>query len=126
MSNYVNNFKKFLKQEEKKTLEMGANPSMGPVGSDQDLPGGATNTPPQTPDQSTQTPPAPSSPNVESNPNVISARKNLTVAIEARDRLVGEKEKELAAIRAENDKKVNDSTEALNNALAEAAKGQTV
>lgn len=105
-------------------MEMGANPSMGgPTSSD--LPGGqvaAGQPPAQQPAQQQTAVATASTYGVEGNPTVIEARRNLATAVAERDRIIGEKEQELAKARADHEKKVNDATIVLNKAIEEATK----
>jgi hypothetical protein len=124
---YIENFKKFLKKEEERQEESdlaakvaGANPSVD----EQSVP-----EPPATPVQPTTPPPPavqPAGPaSVESNPAVITARRTLAQAMAEKDRLIGEKEKELGQLRLTQEQKVNLANSALNKALEDAAKVAT-
>lgn len=108
---YIQNFKKFIKSDEKKTQEMGANPSI----TEQDAPA----------EPAKVETPAASSTTVESNPTVVSARTQLANAIANRDKVVTAKQKELADLKLAQDALVNTATTNLNNAIAAAAKTPT-
>lgn len=108
---YIQNFKKFIKSDEKKTQEMGANPSI----TEQDAPV----------EPAKVEAPAPASPSVESNPTVVSARTQLANAIANRDKVIVAKQKELADLKLAQDAIVNTANTNLNNAMAAAAKTPT-
>lgn len=110
---YVSNFKKFIKAEEKKTAEVGANPSI----EEQSTADTATDTTTQPAAQPTVT-----QPSTESDPAVISARSALQAATANRDKTIAAKQKELNDLKIAQDALVNTATSNLNNALAAAAK----
>ena len=114
---YIQNFKKFIKSDEKKTQEMGANPVVAEQDA-QATPAEPATTTPQAPTSSSTT--------VESNPAVVSARTQLANAIANRDKVVAAKQKELTDLTAAQDAIVNNATSTLNNAIATAAKTPTV
>ena len=107
---YIQNFKKFIKSDEKKTQEMGANP----VVAEQDAQAATTPAEPAKVEA-----PVAQSPSIEGNPAVISAKAELANAIAARD-------KAMVATKAAQDGLVNAATLKLNNAIAAAAKTPTV
>lgn len=114
---YVSNFKKFIKAEEKKTAEVGANPS---IEEQSTADATTTDATAQPADQ-----PAATQPSTESDPAVISARSALQAATANRDKTIAAKQKELNDLKIAQDALVNTATSNLNNALAVAAKKGT-
>lgn len=115
---YVSNFKKFIKAEEKKATEIGANPSIEEQ-STSDLPTDTTQA------QTTPTPATSTQPSTEADPAVISARSALQSATANRDKVIAAKQKELNDLKIAQDALVNTATTNLNKALADAAKKAT-
>lgn len=113
---YVSNFKKFIKGEEKKSIETGANPSVEEQ-STTDLPTDATD---QTDQTQPQAPVAP--PNVEADPAVVAARQAVAQAITNRDKVVMAKQAELDKLKTDQNNIVNTANVNLNKALQDAAK----
>ena len=116
---YVSNFKKFIKAEEKKTAEMGANPSV----KEQSTADVSTETPNQTDQTQPETPAAPA--NVEADPAVIAARSAVQQAIANRDKVVMAKQAELDKLKTDQNNIVNTANTNLNKALQDAAKKTT-
>ena len=116
---YIQNFKKFMKSEEKKETESGANPTVA----EQTDPAATPDTP-QTNTQTTQDHPvAHASPaSVESDPAVITARTKLAQATANRDNAVAAKQDELNKLKTTQDAIVNTSMTDLNTAISAAAK----
>ena len=110
---YIHNFKKFLKNEEKETEKLGANPSV----EEQAEPSTQQTDAPATPQAA--------SPNIESDPAVISARQAVAQATTNRDKVIAAKQKELNDLKISQDALVNTATTNLNTALANAAKNET-
>lgn len=124
---YIQNFKKFMKSEEKKTAEAGANPTVAEQTATATTP--ATTTTPtdtaQTDTSQTDTSqPAPqvATPSVESDPAVIAARTKLTMATANRDKAIAAKQDELNKLKTAQDAIVNTAMTDLNNAMSSAAK----
>lgn len=118
MAGYISSFKKFMKSEEKKAEEVGANPSI------EEQADATPATPDNTADQAAQTTTqAPAS--VESDPAVIAARQAAAQAIANRDKVIAAKQKELNDLKAAQDALVNTANTNLNNALATTAKKET-
>jgi hypothetical protein len=115
---YVSNFKKFIKAEEKKTAEMGANPSI----EEQSTADAPTDTQDATQTQP-ETPAAPA--NVEADPAVVAARQAVAQAIANRDKVVMAKQAELDKLRTDQNNIVNTANTNLNKALQDAAKKTT-
>lgn len=117
---YVSNFKKFIKAEEKKATEMGANPSV----EEQATP---TDPTPETPDATQSQPETPTAPaNVEADPAVVAARQAVAQAIANRDKVVMAKQAELDKLKTDQNNIVNTANTNLNKALQDAAKKTTV
>jgi hypothetical protein len=116
---YVSNFKKFIKTEEKKTTETGANPSI----EEQVTSTESTTDTPDTNAAQTETPAAPAS--VEADPAVAAARQSVAQAIANRDKTVMAKQAELDKLKTDQNNLVNTANTNLNKALQDAAKKQT-
>lgn len=117
---YVKSFKSFQNAEKKAAEEVKA--GANPVVTEQSTPATQTTSTTQ-PAQQTQAPQAqaPQTPSVESNPDVIAARKAVADATANRDRVVAAKQTELEKLKADQDAAVNRATTALNTALQQAA-----
>ena len=117
---YVKSFKSFQNAEKKAAEEVqaGANPTVAEqttVTQPTTQPATQQNTQNQT------TPPAPTQPVVEADPEVQAARKALADASAARDRIVAAKKTELERLIADQDATVNRANVSLNTALQKAA-----
>lgn len=114
---YVKSFKSFQNAEKKAAEEVKA--GANPVVTEQSTPATQTTSTTQPAQQTAaQAQPAPS---VESNPDVIAARKAVAEATANRDRVVAAKQTELEKLKADQDAAVNRATTALNTALQQAA-----
>jgi len=120
---YVSTFNKFIKGEEKKKLEAGANPSI----EEQADPAQTTDANSQdvgapAAGQNQTATPTPQNTSVESNPAVISARQAVAQATENRDKVIAAKQAELDKLKADQNTLVNTKVSDLNKAIADAAK----
>lgn len=123
---YVSNFKKFIKGEEKKATEAGANPQIeeqtapAAPGAGDNIGGTSTDT---SAAQTATTPPTTVS--VEASPAVIAARQAVSTAMANRDKVIAAKQAELDKLKADQDVLVNTANTNLNKALQDAGKAAT-